>query len=190
MRGSHPRLRPALAAKASAVSRASESPEFVLAPGAANSTSDSAVESAGSVNDTASTNSSAGEDEADEDAGEDEGEGEGEDADEDDDGDDAGATNTTNVSIAANATEAPEVVETAVAPAPAPEPAAEAEEVEEKRPAACTGPAGNPCSLPLPPIAFSAEAHALSAVDEGQFAGYVRSSAAVFALLALVGGAS
>jgi hypothetical protein len=200
LRGSHPRLRPALTAKASAVSRGSESPEFVVAPGAANATSQGTEESTESSNDTSSTNSSAGEDEeeSDEDEGSDEGEDEddGEDAAEDageDEDDDAEATNVTdagatNVTIAANATAPPEVVETDHAPAPAPVPAPA--EPEEEPPAACTGPAGNPCSIPFPPIAFSAEAHALSAVDEGKFGGYVRSSAAVFALVALVGGAS
>jgi hypothetical protein len=174
LRGSRPRS--SLAAKASAVSRGGESP--VPEQAASNATmANGTAESTETANGTASTNSSAGEDQ--EEAGEDEGgeEDDGEDGEEDDDDDDDAAANVTtaaNATMAANETQTPDVVET----------------VQDQRPAACTGPAGNPCSLPFPRIAFSAEAHALSAVDEGQFAGYVRSSAAVIALVFLVGGAA
>jgi len=176
LRGTRPR--PALATKASAVARGSESPRFVADLAASNSSSNASGKSTETSNETSSSNSSAGEDDEElgEDAGEDEDD--GEEAEEvDNDDDDAEVANLTipaNATIDTNATEPQEVVES----------------VQDQRPAACSGPAGNPCSLPFPPIAFSAEAHALSAVDEGQFGGYVRSATAVLALVGLVASAS
>jgi hypothetical protein len=145
---------------------------------ASKSSSNGSGKSTETSNETSSSNSSAGEDDEElgEDAGEDEDD--GEEAEEvDNDDDDAEVANLTipaNATIDINATEPQEVVES----------------VQDQRPAACSGPAGNPCSLPFPPIAFSAEAHALSAVDEGQFGGYVRSATAVLALVGLVTSAS
>jgi hypothetical protein len=170
LRGSRPR--PALASKASAVSRGKEQPQFMIEATESNSTSNSSDESADDSNTTSSSNSSAGED--DEESGEDEGEDEDDGEDSEEVNEDGGDAEAANVTIAANATQPPDVVET----------------VQDDPPAACTGPAGNPCSIPFPPISFSAEAHALSAVDEGQFGGYVRSCTPVFTLIALLGGAS